>query len=340
MAQTQCTKLSQQLGTSLSKDSMKEPMDNMCGHMLCLAELFISSHNAIQAAARASEETGIPIPSDTDDVRLHVMATLFDCLRKTDTSLIFRAYALHALGTVLPGCVENLDSSSSSSSTSTSDFAEGGQGQDQAQPETASAELCALVDRVKVVVESHLLAIQTHEEMPLIATCLMRLVGVALPATMKVMRERTVDYYFTVWDTLRRCHGHAVLQGECARFLTILGTLYATTGKKGEKGEKGGKGTDNNVTNTDITNITNITKVVDLVRFHYLETPSLFPHLAHVQVEDPGIPARLRQSARDHEPYVRAYIELIELIGLRLLWLSPYLPISLSLYLSMPVHHC
>ena len=126
------------------------------------------------------------------------MATVFDCLRKTDTSLVFRACALHALGTILPGCVEFTSSKDTNSNAATSSrsnpsltLCESLAIADEDDHVGGNAELLAFIDKVWQVVERQLNSVQSWEESALIFTCLQRLVNAVVPTTLEQVPSRS-----------------------------------------------------------------------------------------------------------------------------------------------------
>ena len=232
IAETLVSELSMELGMALNKDNKVEDMSSYCGHMLCLSSLFMATEisrkkNSASTTNRSSED-------DSDDVRLHVMATIFDCLRKTDTSLIFRSYAVYALGIILRGCVEFV-STTSSGDPAGADFAKSSATRQPTllesisaadhQVQNVDAELMAFIDRVWQAIELHLGAIQSWEESELILTNIQRLVNVIVPITLKhVPSKALVNHFFVIWTCIRNSSRHPTLHRECAKFLSTIGT--------------------------------------------------------------------------------------------------------------------
>ena len=253
-----CTKLSMELSAALGKDSKTEDMSGYCGHILAVAALATTfeqarKRNTAAKAAFAETMSGFGMgDSDAaagdgeggDDVRLHAMATVFDCLRKTDTSLMFRAYALFALGSIVPGCVEFVGASSSAGSAGGSAAgAKNGMtliesmSASNSKPmspsaKTGEAEIVAFIDRVWQFIELHMGCVQNWEESDLIMTSLQRLINTAAPYTLKYVPSKTlVNHFFVHWTCIRRSSRHPTLHRECAKFLSVMG---ATTHMKGQ----------------------------------------------------------------------------------------------------------
>ena len=97
-------------GTTTPGDGGSESNLGVGAHL----ELFSGYTLALAALFESSEAE-----TCDDDVRLQAMATLFDCLRPSRATVIstsFKAYALYALGSIVPGCVRFTSNDGSSRS--------------------------------------------------------------------------------------------------------------------------------------------------------------------------------------------------------------------------------
>lgn len=150
--------------------------------------------------------------SSRPDTRLHIMATVFDCIRKVDLSCEFRAHAFYALSHIFSDVAELVGEVSADNQTPSTD---------------TGAAFRAFLDKVWHSLDVHAVSVSAESDAwEMLLSSLMRLIFAATPLTLQhIPSNAFVDHLLSTFDSVRCVNTSApnpTLQEECLALLNQL----------------------------------------------------------------------------------------------------------------------
>ena len=187
-------RISSALSLALDRHNKKNDGDchtELSGYLILLAELFMVS------------------PS-RPDTRLHIMATIFNCIRKVDVSMSFRAHAFNAMSVIFKdvavlvggGGKDSPDRNGLAQSPSTTSASHA---LEALSATSDMAAFRAFLDKIWHSLDVHAVSIQTSGEDPeMLLVSLLRLVSAATPLTLSnIPSSAFVDHLLLTFDAIR-----------------------------------------------------------------------------------------------------------------------------------------